>query len=226
MPTIGTLGEGPLHAGLKRLYASPGCQTEVLIDGLIIDVVDDDLLIEIQTAGFSPLAPKLERLLPTHRVRVVHPIAEETVIVKVSEDGEILSRRRSPKRGRVVDIFTRLVSITGVLTDPNLEIDVVSTVEEQVRRHEPGKAWRRRGWVIDHRRLVEVRETTPLRSPTDLAELLPVGLPDEFTTADIAAELDTPTRTAQQMAYCLRSIGAITQVGTSGRAHLYRRAPV
>lgn len=224
MTQIGTYREGPLHAALKNWYARPGDQFEVPVDGFVIDLVRDDLLVEIQTGGFTPLRRKLERLLDTHRVRIVHPIALDTWIVRMGDGGEVLSRRRSPKHQTPVDIFAGLVSITDHLTSPDLEIDVVSTVQQQVRKHEAGKAWRRKGWVIDHRSLIEVAGVVEIRSKADLAGFLPSAMDDPFTTADLAAALETNRRTAQQMVYCLRRVGTLLPAGMQGRAPLFVRA--
>lgn len=218
---IGTLREGPLHASLKRWYARPGDLVEQPVDGLVVDIVRDDLLIEIQTGGFAPLRRKLERLLPDHRVRIVHPVAADTWIVRLGEGGEILSRRRSPKHAGPVEIFGGLVSIVDHLGAPGLEIDVVVTTEEQVRRHEPGKAWRRNGWVVDHRRLLETREVIEIRSTADLARLVPGGLGDPFTTADLAEALGVPRRLAQQIVYCLRSVGVLRPTGAHPPSYVW-----
>lgn len=220
---IGTYREGPLHASLKEWLSEPGDQFEVPVGGFVIDLVRGDLLVEVQTGGFTPLRRKLDRLLETHRVRIVHPIAVDTWIVRMGEGGEVLSRRRSPKHQTPADVFAGLVSITDHLGSPNLEIDVVSTVQQQVRRHEEGKAWRRKGWVIDHRSLVEVSGVTEIRSTADLMQFVPAGLDDPFTTADLAEAMGTSRRTAQQVVYCLRSIGTVVPSGIRGRAPLFAR---
>ena len=222
-PHIGTLREGPLHAALKEWYVQAGDLVEYPVDGHVIDIVRDDLLIEIQTGGFSPLKRKLEHLLSGHRVRIVYPVAVDTSIVRMGEGGEVLSRRRSPKHEQVADVFSVLVSIPDHLTHPRLELDIVATRQEQVRRHAEGRAWRRRGWVIDHRALVEVIGITECRSVEDLAVLLPEGTSDRFTTADIATGLRSSRRLAQQMAFCLRAAGIIEECGREGRSLRYRR---
>ena len=56
---IGTLNENPLHAALKAWYARPGDRIEVPVDGFIVDIVRDDLLVEIQTGNFSAVKEKL-----------------------------------------------------------------------------------------------------------------------------------------------------------------------
>lgn len=221
-PHVGTLREKPLHAALKRWYARPGDQVESPVAGFVIDLVRDELLIEIQTRGFSSMKRKLVALLEEgHRVRIVHPIAVQKWIVKLDDNGDVLSRRRSPKRGGVVDVFSELVSFPDLVTHPGLEIEVVLTHEEEYRRYDATRAWRRRGWVIEERRLIGVVDATTIQSPDDLAALLPGDLPDPFTTAHLASALRRPRRAAQQMAYCLRHTGAVSITGKDGNAILY-----
>ncbi|HET9259365.1 MAG TPA: hypothetical protein VFP42_04475 [Acidimicrobiia bacterium] len=224
MTHIGTLREKALHAALKQWYQQPGDMVEHPVDGYVIDLVRDDLLIEIQTTGFAGMKKKVSKLLAEgHRIRIVHPIAVERTIVKVGEDGTIISRRRSPKHGAVTDIFTQLISFPGLVVAADLEVDVVLTDEEEYRTHSPGKAWRRNGWVIHERRLQKVLGSALLTSGAELIDLLPSQIPETFTTADLAARLGRPRRTAQQMAYCLRSANLIEPSGKQGNAIKYRR---
>ena len=78
---INTYNEKSLHAALKQVYALPGDQLEVNVDGYIIDLVRGDLLIEIQTGSFSPLKNKLARLVDTHPLRLVYPVPLEKWIL-------------------------------------------------------------------------------------------------------------------------------------------------
>ncbi|MDJ0952888.1 MAG: hypothetical protein QNJ81_04355 [Acidimicrobiia bacterium] len=222
-PHIGMLREKPLHASLKLWCAEEGDRLEVKVDRYVIDVVRDDLLIEIQTRGFSSMKKKLTRLLElNYRVRVVHPIPVTKRIVRLGEDGEILGKRRSPKRGTVLDVFAELVSFPGLLSDPNLEIEVVLTEEDEYRKHEENKAWRRRGWVVQERRLTGIQDVIRITEPVDLVALISADLPERFTTADIAEATGATRRLAQQAAYCLRHMNAIEATGKSGRAIEYR----
>lgn len=157
-----------------------------------------------------------------HRVRIVHPITADKTIVKIGPGGEVLGRRRSPKHGTAVDICSELVSFPHLLSDPGLEIDLVMTVEDEYRVHNPDKAWRRKGWTIAERHLVEVTGSMLMTGVGALVELLPETLPEAFTTADLADCLGRPRRIAQQMAYCLRETAGIEATGKRGRAIEYR----
>lgn len=221
---VGTLNEAPLHAALKQWYAGPQDHLEMMVDGYIIDIVQPDCLVEIQTGHFSPLKHKLTKLLEEHRVRLVHPIAQEKWISKLDDDGQRLDRRKSPKRGSVCDLFVPLVSIPHLLQHPRFELEVVLVQIEEYRHHDPRRAWRRRGWVIDERRLLEVVSCHPFCVPGDLAALLPADLPTAFTTADMAQAMGCTRSVAQKMAYCLRTLDVIAQVGKQGNALLYQRS--
>jgi len=222
---IGTLNENPLHAGLKEWYAEPGDRVEVGVDGYVVDIIRDELLIEIQTGSLYPIRAKLRELVKDHPVRLVCPLARDKYIVKLPKaEGQERTRRKSPKHCRVVDLFEELVTMPDLLQHTNFGIEAVLTEEEEVRRHEAGRAWRRRGWVIQERRLLQVVEHHLFEKPGEMVRLIPADVEQPFTTADLSESLDIRRRLAQKMAYCLRNMGAITQVGKDGNAYLYERA--
>lgn len=221
-PHIGTLREKPLHASLKEWYREEGDEVEVPVDGFVIDLVRNDLLIEIQTGGFSSMKRKVTDLLEAgHRVRIVYPVPTDKWIVKIDDDGEIQPRRLSPKHGTVTDVFAELVSFPALVTSADLEIDVITVREEEYRRRTTSRSWRRKGWSIMERRLVDVVGSHRIGDAEDLAEMLPDGLPERFTTAELCHALDCPRRLAQQMTYCLRHAGVLAIAGKQGNAVEY-----
>ena len=218
---IGTLGERSLHAALKEWYARPGDQLEAAVEGFVIDIVRGDLLIEIQTANFSALRRKLTALTEGHAVRLVHPIAREKWIVRLDAGGRPVSRRRSPRRGRVEDLFNELVHLPTLITRPTFSLEILLIQAEQVLQDDGQGSWRRRGWsVVDHR-LLNVVDQALFESPEDLLALLPPALPHPFTNRDLAEALGVRLRLAQKMTYCLRKMGTVEVVGRQGKAFLF-----
>jgi hypothetical protein len=223
---LSTYREGSLHAALKSLYARPGDRTEEAVDGFVVDVVRDDELIEIQTASFASAARKMRLLSADHRMVVVHPIAGERVLVGIDADGVVESRRRSPKRGLPLDLFDELIAFPELIAHPNFRLELVLIKEEEIRGPVPAGArfrYPRKWWRVD-RRLLEVLSTVRIDTASDLLGLLPAGLPDPFTSADIAAASRRSKRLATRAAYCLQRSGATTCVGKLGRLRTYSPA--
>ena len=225
MNDIGTLNEKSLHASLKEWYARPGDRFEVSIDGFVIDILRDKLLVEIQTSGFSSIKRKVQALAANHRLRLVYPIASEKWIVRLAKDGDstVLSRRRSPKRGSLEQVFRELVSFPKLMANPNFSLEVLLILEEEVRRHDKNRGWRRGGWITHERRLLDVVKQRVFKGPMDLLAFIPLNLSDSWTTADLAAAIGQPRWLAQKMVYCLREAGAVSVVGKQGNAILYAR---
>jgi len=223
MSGIGLLNEKPLHASLKQWYARPGDRFEVPVDGFVIDIVRDDLLIEIQTRNLASINSKLRKLTRSYEVRLVYPVVQEKWIVRsATHDGGIASRRKSPKRGRLEDLFWELVSIPQLLSNPNFSLEVLMISEEEVRRYDrKRKRWRRKGWVIEGRRLMDVLDRRLFVKSADWLAFVPDGL-QSFTTKDLATIAATRRELAQKMAYCLREARMIELIGRQGRANLYR----
>lgn len=232
-PQIGTLNEAPLHADLKAWYAQPDDRPEAHVDGFVIDLVRplpngpaDELLIEIQTRRLGAIRRKLDRLLPNHPVRLVSPVPVEKWLVKLSHrDGQTPERRKSPKRGTLIDVFREWVSIAPLIGHPNLGLEVLLIHEEEVRRFDGRRGWRRRGWITEERRLLDVIDQRRFDSLDSLRALLPGTLPDAFNTSDLASALEIPRWLAQKMAYVMRECGAIHALSRRRSGILYTRSP-
>jgi hypothetical protein len=221
MTGIGLLNEKPLHASLKQWYAQPGDRFEVPVDGFVIDIVRDDLLVEIQTGSLASIKTKLTHLARSHPIRVIYPIAQEKWIVKpATGGGRKATRRKSPRKGRVEDLFWEMVGLPHLVSNRNFSLEVLMIREEEARRYDGRRQWRRRGWVTDERRLLEVVDRRVFARAADWRALLPKGL-TSFTARDLADALGITTALAQRMAYLLRKGKVIRLTGRRGRAHRY-----
>ena len=222
--SIGELNERSLHRVLKARYAAAGGVMEQTVDGFVADVVAGGRIVEVHTGSFRPLKRKLPRLLARHPVTLVHPVARDRYIVKVAADPDAPpTRRRSPKHGSVFQVFPALASIPALLAHPNLMLEIVMTVEEEVRVMNRRGAWRRGGWAVLDRRLVDVVETHAIGTMADLFALLDADLPERFTTRDLATAMRSPRRLGQLAAFCFREGGVSEVCGKDGNALVYRR---
>ena len=222
---IGQLAERSLHAALKEHLRQPGDALEVKLGRYVIDLVRDDLLIEIQTRHLYALRPKLRRLLDDgRRIHLVHPLPAERWIVREARDGR-QTRRKSPKRAAVRDIFEELVRIPDLTGHPNLTVEALLVREEQVWRDDGQGSWRRDRWSLVDRRLLGVEGSAVLAGPADYLALLPPDLPDIFTNAELIAYHGWPSYLAGKATYTLREMGLLELIGTEHRRNVYRVRP-
>ncbi|MHA2008003.1 MAG: hypothetical protein ACXABO_12175 [Promethearchaeota archaeon] len=220
--SIGTLKESSLHADLKLWYKESKDQLEVLIEKFIIDIVRDDLLIEIQTKNFSTIKRKLETLLKTHKVILIHPIVKDKWIINIDiQSNKTLRKRLSPIHNSYLDIFNELISIPDLISNPNFTIEIPLVQIEEFRVNDGKGSRKRKGWSINDRRLVSVVERKVFYNPMDFLMLKPASLKTPFTNTELAHSLEKPLRLAQKMSYCLRKMGIIKVVGKKGRSFLY-----
>ncbi|MBI3159918.1 MAG: hypothetical protein HYZ26_10005 [Chloroflexi bacterium] len=220
---IGTLGESALHASLKAHYARPGDLQEVALDGYIVDILRGEQVIEIQTRNLGGLRPKLAALLPIRPVTLIHPLPALKWILRVDRDGAARPPRRSPKQARAEDAFRELMHLADLLPHPNLTVCLAFVEMEEVWLDDGGGSWRRKGWSIAARRLLNVVSDRRFKSFGDYAALLPARLPEPFTNAQLAASLRIPASLAGKISWTLARAGTIELAGRQGRAHLFRR---
>lgn len=219
--------EHSIHRQLKSLYVADPQLHEVRIDGYRIDAVDGERLIEIQYGSLGAIRNKIRRLLRSHDVLVVKPLAERKQLLKRDvPDGPVVSQRKSPKKQTLWNLFDDLVHFVDVFPHPRLELEVLMTLQDEYRL--PAEKKRRvcRGYVVEDRLLAEVTDRSMLRTVDDLMAMLPESIkPPErtepFSTADLAVAAGISRTLARKVAYCLRRCGVAQVVGKVGNAILY-----
>jgi hypothetical protein len=221
--------ETSLHRQLKEAYAAADSQLEVPWGDYRIDVVNGDELIEIQHGSLAAIRDKIRQLTKKHRVVVVKPIIAIKSLIKLDgPQGKVISRRRSPKQGTLLNVFDELVYFTRAFPHKNLTLEVPLVEIEEYRHPGHGRRRRRRAndFVIEDQKLVKILSIERFQQADCLHRLLPKKLPATFHTGDLADGLKVTRWLAQRAAYCLREMGAAQQVGKRGNALLYelRRA--
>jgi len=208
------LYKSSLHSSIKDWYSLRGDRLEARVENYIIDIVRNDLLIEIQTRNFSAIKGKLRSLISSYSVRLVYPIAERKWIVRVSRsNGEMVSRRRSPKRGKLTDLFDELVWIPHLAGEDNFSMEVLMIEEEEIWCADGKGSWRRRGVSIKDRKLLDVVERVRFVERGDFLRFLPSDLDQPFTNKSLAREIGVSVHQSRRITYCLKHMGAIREVG-------------
>ncbi|MBU0936978.1 MAG: hypothetical protein KKI09_13400 [Spirochaetes bacterium] len=225
-PGIGLYSETGLHAALKRLYAGPQARFEVKIARKIVDVVNPDEYVEIQTRNLAAIKDKLLSLACLKAVRVVVPIHAERYIERIDETGQVLAGlRKSPLRRDLYHIFDELVHAPCLVASPNLAVDVLLVrVVEQRRRTQIKYRGRYRDEVVA-RNLAEVLSCHSFSCAADWLKLLPPALPPCFTSSMLGAALKISSERARKILYTYVRAGLVQEAGKQGREKLYTRQP-
>ena len=177
--------ETSLHRDLKTLYGGEHVQFEAPLGAHRIDVVSDGRLVEIQLASLAAIRDKVRILLQDHRVIVVKPIiVRKTLVKRLKEDGPVGSRRLSPKRGTILDLFDELVHFSRVFPHERLtlEVPLIDIEEWRYPGHGRRRRWRQDDYQVEDQKLIAVRQTHRFQTAADLARLVSCPLPQPFHT--------------------------------------------
>ena len=218
---IGALGEKTLHSAVKYYFQPDPGKREVKLGPYWADAVTEEGVLEIQTASFHRLRPKLEYLLPQQAVTVVYPVAARKTLVWITEEGETTPPRKSPLKPTQGQVLWELYQVRDLLAHPNLRLCVLLLEVEEYRLLN--------GWSKDKKRGATRFERMPLsllgevwvHGPEEYGRLLPEGLPRLFTSRELGKAVGLPPKKATLAANVLRNLGAIRQEGKRGNAYLY-----
>ena len=217
------MNEYSLHSEIKRIYSLPGDHFEVKLDNYIVDILRGQLIIEVQTKNFSALKEKLQTLTEKHQVRLVYPLPEKKWITYITKDNKVVNKRKSPKKGRLTDLFRELVMIPQMIGNENFSLEVLLIDEEEVRCDDGKGSWRRRGASIKERKLLHVNGRILFQNKTDYLRMLPDSLNKAFTNRELAKLAKIPLRTARQITYCLRKGNVIRIAEKNGRELTFQK---
>lgn len=220
--SIGTYGEKSVHAILKRYFQPDTSFHEQPVAGFIADVCFGDEIYEIQTAHFYSLRKKLDAFLQEYQVTVVYPIPYVKWICWTNPDtGEVVERRKSPKKGRVQYIFPELYRLRTYLQHPKLRFCIMLLDMEECRLLD-GYGEQRKKHGTKHDRIpLRLEKELWLRQPSDYRQLLPERLPKEFTAKEFAKAAGVPLKTAQTGLLILTELDIIKRIGKVSHSYLY-----
>ena len=198
--SFSTLNESQLHKTLKTLYSElyEG-QTEVEKNGYVYDIITKNgNVIEIQTKNLSKLLPKIQDTIKeNHKIKIVHPIIINRQIKTYDKNRQLVSNRKSPKRGHILDLFSEITGIYSILLNPkfSLEIVEISMIEERVKTETPVQTQNKkrrfkRDWIKTGKRLDQIINTRRFNKKEDYLSLLPPLETNEFCAKDLRIALE------------------------------------
>ncbi|MEI6387596.1 MAG: hypothetical protein WCQ50_13240 [Spirochaetota bacterium] len=223
---INTWSESALHASLKAWLARPGDRLEVSLDGKIVDLLrSGGECVEVQTKRFDRIEAKVLELARKAPVRVVHPVVVECMIARVDpETGELVSERKSPKRGNLLSVFEELVFAPALIGARNVTIEVILVRTRELRIRDGRWTWRKKGDRVLTRELVEVLDSRAFKGKASWLKLIPPDLAWPCDSGSLGIALAIGADQARQILYCLSKAGFLVEAGKKGRRKIYQPA--
>lgn len=221
---IGTYKEKKLHIVLKKYFEENTDYHEVPINGYIADICRDGVITEIETSGFSGLKPKLTAYLPEYKVRLVYPLAYAKYISWIDpENGQITSRKKSPKKGSIYSALFEAVRILPYVKNENLTILVPYLEVDEYRLLTGWSRDRKKGSERYERIPIDLFKIEELSSDADYIKHIPDDCISNFTRADFAKAAHISLRDASAVLRVYEERGLIERSGKNGRTILYSR---
>ena len=209
---IGTYGEKRLHRILKRFVCADIHGHEVRVGRYVADVLCDGRITEIQTGSLRPLLPKLRSYLEQtdYDVTVLHPIlAEKTLFRMEKETGELLSKKRSPKKARIEDALCELYWLSEIFPSPRLTVQVL-LIRADEHRFSERMRYRKEGAYDSELYPRALLDCVTWHTAEDFAPFLPPEC-DSFTAAEYAKHSKLKNRKLYSALNFLCAAGLLTR---------------
>ncbi len=224
---IGTLGEKRLHAVIKRYLCEDEDCHEVGVRNTryVSDVRVGKDIYEVQTGPFYPMRKKIAYYLENTdcTVTVVHPIAVEKWVTWYDpQTGELLPRKRSPRKGRAEELLPELYSLIPHLQNPRLRFRLLMIEAEDIRILSNRRGNRKKGAVKYERIPLALLDRLDFDAPADFARFLPTALPSPFTAKDFARLTKIRGRDTYSSLHVLEALGLIKRTASIGRSMAWR----
>ena len=224
---IGSLGEKYMHLILKTFICGDTDCHEVGQGRYVADVLVEDTVYEIQTAGYYPLKKKLEYYLRETdcRVVIVTPVVRKKRLIWVDpETGATTEGRQTTVRMAWVRILREMYWLSEFLDFERLSFWFpVLSVDEYRKLDGYGCDKKKRASKIEKipRELLDIGEVSGLEDVVAL--FVPEALPQRFFAKDFAALTGARRLTLSSCLHALEAMGIIEKDGKEGNAFVYRR---
>lgn len=220
---VGTLQEKTIHAILKHYYAPNEEMHEIPIGSYVADIYNGEEIIEIQNGNFYKIRTKLEALLAEFPVTVVYPIPHTKWLIWIDEQtGEFSAKRKSPVTGTIYRAFSELYRIKEYLNNENLRFRFPLIDLEEYRLLNGWSRDKKKGSSRFDRLPVALWGEVSIERKEDYLQLLPYGLPEEFTSGDLSEMARIPVKTAGLVLNIMTFLRLTKQIGKKGHFNLYQ----
>ena len=225
---IGTLGEKRLHKILKRFLEENEENHEVKVGTYFADILSGNMITEIQTGSFRPLREKITYYLENtpYDITVVRPLPYvKTVCTVERESGELLSRKKSPRRTRPRDVLRDWYYLAEFLSNPRFTLRFLLLEEDEYRMtKKKTRRWGKESELYE-RIPTALLDEELYEYQSDYLKFLPDDLPEEFTAAEYGKRAKLHGYAIYSALKLLEAVGLVEKGEKKGRSYVYRLLP-
>lgn len=218
---IGTLSEKSVHSVLKYYFAPDEKYHEQKIGTFVVDICIDGEIYEIQTKQFYLMKRKLEYFLKEHDVTIVYPVSLENTLYWVGDE-RITSSRKVRKKGMPYLFFHELYGIKDFLHHPNLHFILAIMSTEEYRLLDGYGPQKKILATKTDKAPIKLLDLISIWNPEDYKQLIPEGLPEEFTSEIFGKKAGIGRSLAGTTLNILYEMKVMERVGKKGNAYVYR----
>ena len=218
--SIGERSEHSLHRVIKYMIDPKSIYHEKKISNKIVDICIDNKIYEIQTKAFHNLRSKLDVVLENYEVTIIYPCIINKKIVKFNENGEVISSKKSPKKGKPIDALFEFYKIKQYLDHPNLKFKIFCfNVDEYQQTIKPTYK-NRRGKIRIDQVPNELLDVLDISNINDYLKIVPV-INNKFTYKDFLKETKINKKHASYIFSVIKYLGIYIQVDKNGKEYIY-----
>ncbi len=225
---IGTYQEKTLHRVLKSYLCPDTDFHETAVGPYVADIVLNDTIYEIQSAGLFPLKKKLAYYLSNtdKQIQIVCPVLSAKRVIWVdTQSGETSTPRKSPVGHGKMRVLPELFYLLDVLDFNRVSLAIVSITADDYKLLDGKKGDKKRGASRLERLPRELTDLVYIRSAIDLANyFLPENLPTTFTAAEFSRLTHLRRRTLSAALKVLLHFEIINRGDKIGNAIRYQIA--
>ncbi len=219
--SIGEYQEKAIHFILKNYFENDSDKMEVKIDGMVMDILNEEGIIEIQTKSFDRLRNKLDKFLDNYSFTIVYPLINSKKITWMNSENEADYNRKSPLHMNVFNSFRELYKIKKYLKHKNLHFCFVFlNIIEFKNLDGYGKDKKKKASSFN-KLPIDIEKTVYFDSFKEFENIFD-GNENNFTSLELSKMKKIKLKDAQVALTVLNYLEIVERIGKSGRSYIYK----
>ena len=219
--SIGEYQEKAIHFILKNYFENDNEKMEVKLDGMVMDIVNEEGIIEIQTKNFDRLRNKLDKFLDNNSFTIIYPLIKSKKITWLNSKNAADYNRKSPINMNIFNSFKELYKIKKYLKHKNLHFCFLflNIIEF---KHLDGYGKDKKKKASSFNKLpIDIDEIKYIDNYQEFESIFD-GNENEFTSKELSKMKKIKLKDAQVALNVLNYLEIVERIGKSERSYIYK----